>query len=54
MVETKTSYKCIACGMIKTIPADQKAPACCGREMQTTVPQEPGESKGKEASCCSG
>lgn len=54
MVETKISYKCSACEMTKTIPADQKAPTCCGKEMQkTTVPQKPGESKGKEGSCCS-
>ncbi len=52
MVETMTSYKCVACGMIKTIPSDQKAPTCCGKEMQKTEPQKPGESK--EGSCCSG
>ena len=54
MVETNTSYKCTACGMIKTIPSDQKAPTCCGKVMQKTEPQKPGESKGKEGSCCSG
>ncbi len=52
MVETKTSYKCSACGMTKTIPADQKAPSCCGKVMQITTPQKPGESK--KGSCCSG
>lgn len=52
MVETKTSYKCSACGMIKTIPADQKAPTCCGKVMQKTAPQKPEDSK--EGSCCSG
>ena len=52
MVETKTSYKCSACGMTKTIPADQKVPTCCGKVMQKTTPQKPGESK--EGSCCSG
>ncbi len=54
MVETKTSYKCSACGMTKTVPADQKAPSCCGKEMQKTEPQKPGESKGQGGSCCSG
>jgi hypothetical protein len=52
MVETMTSYKCLACAMIKTIPSDQKAPTCCGKVMQKTEPQKPGESK--ESSCCSG
>ena len=51
MVDMKTSYKCTACGMTKTIPADQKAPTCCGKVMQKTAPQKPGESKG--GSCCS-
>lgn len=54
MLETQTSYKCTACGMTKTIPADQKAPSCCGKVMQETEPQKAGESKGKEGSCCSG
>jgi len=52
MVETKTTYKCSACGMTKTIPADQKAPTCCGKVMQETTAQESGQSK--EGSCCSG
>lgn len=52
MVETKSSYKCSACGMTKTIPADQKAPTCCGKVMQKTTAQSPGESK--DGSCCSG
>ena len=52
MVDTKTSYKCSACGMTKTVPADQKAPTCCGKEMQKTAPHESGESK--KGSCCSG
>ena len=51
MVETKTSYKCSACGMTKTIPAEQKAPTCCGKVMQVTAAPKPGESK--EGSCCS-
>ena len=51
MVETMTSYKCVACGMIKTIPSDQKVPTCCGKVMQKTELQKPGESK--EGSCCS-
>ena len=52
MTETKMSYKCSTCAMIKTIPADQKAPTCCGKVMLVTDPQKPGESK--EGSCCSG
>ena len=52
MVETKTSYKCTACGMIKTISSDQKAPTCCGKVMQITEQQKPGESN--KGSCCSG
>jgi hypothetical protein len=52
MVETMTSYKCVACSMIKTIPSDQKVPTCCGKVMQKTELQKPGESK--EGSCCSG
>jgi predicted GH43/DUF377 family glycosyl hydrolase len=52
MVETRTSYKCNACGMTKTVPANQSAPNCCGKVMQKTAPQEAGESK--EGSCCSG
>ncbi len=54
MVATKITYKCSACGMTKTVTADQKAPSCCGKEMQKTAAQEPGEIKGKEGSCCSG
>ncbi len=54
MVITKTSYKCAACGMVKTIPSDQKVPSCCGKEMQKSIALESGESKGKESSCCSG
>lgn len=54
MVETQTSYKCVACGMTKTVPADQKAPSCCGKEMQKTAAPKSGENKGKEGSCCSG
>lgn len=54
MVVTQTTYKCAACGMVKTIPSDQKAPSCCGKEMQKTAAQVPGESKDKEGSCCSG
>lgn len=53
MLETQTSYKCIACGMTKTVDADQKVPSCCGKEMQKTEASKPGESKGK-GSCCSG
>ena len=45
MVETQISYKCNACGAIKTIAADQKAPTCCGKVMQETALQKPGESK---------
>jgi len=52
MVETKAGYKCSACGMTKTIAADQKAPTCCGKVMQKTAAQKPGEPK--EDSCCSG
>jgi hypothetical protein len=52
MVDTQTTYKCGACGMTKTVPADQKAPTCCGKVMQQTAAQKPGESK--EGSCCSG
>ncbi len=52
MVETKISYKCSDCGMTKTLPADQKAPTCCGKVMQETAALKPGESKG--GSCCSG
>jgi len=52
MLETKTSYKCGACGMTKTIPSDQKTPTCCGKTMQVTTAQKPGD--GKEGSCCSG
>ena len=54
VVETQTSYKCVACGMTKTVPADQKAPSCCGKEMQKTAAPKSGENKGKEGSCCSG
>lgn len=54
MVETQTSYKCVACGMTKTIDADLKAPSCCGKEMQKSEPPKTGEAKGKEGSCCSG
>ena len=54
MVATKTTYKCSACRMTKTIPADQKAPSCCGKEMQKSLAQKPGESKDKEGTCCSG
>ena len=54
MVETQTSYKCVACGMTKTVPSDQKVPACCGKEMQKTDSQSPGEAKGKSGNCCSG
>ena len=54
MVETQTSYTCVACGMTKTVSTDQKAPTCCGKDMQKTAPPKPGESKGKEGSCCSG
>lgn len=53
MVETKTTYKCGSCGMSKTVAADQKAPSCCGKEMQKTAATKPGESSGKEGSCCS-
>ena len=42
-----------ACGMTKTVDADQKVPSCCGKEMQKTEASKPGESKGK-GSCCSG
>ena len=52
MVDTQSSYKCVACGMTKTIPAEQKAPTCCGKVMQKTALLKPGE--GKEGSCCSG
>lgn len=51
MIDMKTSYKCSDCGMTKTIPADQKAPTCCGKVMQKTAPQKPGDRKG--GSCCS-
>ena len=51
VVETQTSYECVACGMTKTVAADQKAPSCCGKEMQKTAAPKPGESKGKEGSC---
>ena len=54
MVETKTTYKCGSCGMTKTVAAGQNAPSCCGKKMLKTASQEPGESKGKEGSCCSG
>ena len=57
MVETQTSYKCSACGMIKTIPAEQKAPTCCGKVMQVTAPPKSGEDKAGESkghSCCGG
>ena len=57
MVATQTSYKCSACGMIKTIPADQKAPTCCGKAIQETAAQKPGEGKAEENkghSCCGG
>lgn len=57
MVATQTSYKCSACGMIKAIPSDQKAPTCCGKVMQTTAAQKPGEGKAEENkghSCCGG
>ena len=54
VVETKTIYKCSACGMSKTVPADQKAPTCCGKEMLITDTQAPAESKGDGGSCCSG
>ena len=54
MVASQTSYKCVACGMTKTVAADQKAPSCCGKEMLKTEPRKLGESKGKEGSCCSG
>ena len=54
MVETQTSYTCVACGMTKTVPADQKVPTCCGKDMQKTAAPKPGENKGKEGSCCSG
>ena len=54
MVATKTTYKCSACGMTKSVASDQKAPSFCGKEMQKTAAQEPGESKTKESSCCSG
>ena len=54
MVDTQISYKCSACGMTKTVDADQKVPSCCGKEMQKTAPPKPGESKSKEGSCCSG
>ena len=52
MVANQTSYKCVACGMTKTISSDQKAPSCCGKVMQETAAPKPGESKG--GSCCSG
>lgn len=54
MVETQTTYKCSACGMTKTVGADQKIPSCCGKEMQRTEAPSPSEGKGKESSCCSG
>ena len=54
MGATETTYKCAACGMVKTIPSDQQTPSCCGKVMQITEPPKPGESKGKEGSCCSG
>ncbi len=53
MVDTQISYKCGGCGMIKTVPADQKAPSCCGKVMQVTDAAKPGVSSGKEGSCCS-
>jgi hypothetical protein len=52
MVATKTTYKCSACRMTKEVPTDQKAPTCCGKVMQETAAQKPGESK--KGSCCSG
>ncbi len=52
MVETQISYKCNACGMTKTVSAEQKAPTCCGKVMQETGPQKSGDSK--EGSCCGG
>lgn len=52
MVETQTTYKCTACGMIKTVPSNEKAPTCCGKVMQKTAPQQPGENQ--KGSCCSG
>ncbi|MEO2090034.1 MAG: hypothetical protein ABGY75_11130 [Gemmataceae bacterium] len=54
MVETQASYKCVTCGMTKTVPGDQKAPSCCGKEMQKTAAPKPGESKATGGSCCSG
>lgn len=54
VVETQASYKCVACGMTKTVAADQKAPSCYGKEMQKIAATNPGESSGKEGSCCSG
>ena len=54
MVATNTTYKCTACGMTKTVPADQKVPTCCGKEMQKTDSRSAGEAKGKSGTCCSG
>ena len=52
MVETSVSYKCVSCGMTKTVPADKEAPKCCGKAMQKTAAPKPGEGEG--SSCCSG
>ena len=51
MTDTQTSYKCVSCGMTKTIPAEQKAPTCCGKVMQKTALPKSGEST--QGSCCS-
>ncbi|MHB8970674.1 MAG: hypothetical protein ACYC3X_13250 [Pirellulaceae bacterium] len=51
MLETQTSYKCNACGAIKTIPADQKAPMCCGKVMQETALQNSKEDKKGSCGC---